>query len=137
MTKSKSSSSKKTTQMATTLIEIPYKAPPNYLGLLRKLSTLDTYDSIIDTMSSSKYKTLLTADAPIYLKTQREFWENATLERQGEDIIAINCSLMGKTVKITPQSISEVFELDDQQGKNSFLKTNNKLIFLIEGMQMK
>ncbi|MFS7972202.1 hypothetical protein Hanom_Chr09g00841921 [Helianthus anomalus] len=108
--------------MDTTPIEIPYKAPHNYLGLLTKPGTIDTYDSIIDIMSSSKYKTLLIADAPIYLKTQREFWKNATLESQGEKVIAINSSIMGKKVKITPQLISEVFELDDLQGKTSFPK---------------
>ncbi|MFS8034253.1 hypothetical protein Hanom_Chr17g01579001 [Helianthus anomalus] len=53
--------------------EIPYKAPRNYLGLLTKPGTTETLDSIIDTMSASKYKTLLTVHAPIYLKTQREF----------------------------------------------------------------
>ncbi|MFS7995727.1 hypothetical protein Hanom_Chr12g01121341 [Helianthus anomalus] len=91
MTKSKSyvkstskSSSEKAPQMATTPIEIPYKAPHNYLGLLTKPSTIDIYDSIIDTMSASKYKTLLTADAPIYLKTQREFWEMLLLKNKAK-----------------------------------------------------
>ncbi|KAJ0845823.1 hypothetical protein HanRHA438_Chr15g0717991 [Helianthus annuus] len=74
--KSKSSSSsapKDATQMAVEPSEIPFKAPHNYLGILTKPSTDDTFNSIIDTLSASKYKTLLTADAPIYLQTQREF----------------------------------------------------------------
>ncbi|XP_022019402.1 DNA ligase 1-like [Helianthus annuus] len=84
-------------------------------------------------MSSSKYKTLLTEDAPIYLKTQREFWKNATLETQGETVTAINSSIMGKKVHITPQSILAVFELDDQQGKTYFPKIEYQNDFLERG----
>ncbi|KAJ0743857.1 hypothetical protein HanPI659440_Chr10g0380791 [Helianthus annuus] len=121
--KSKSSSSlssKKVTQKTTEPIKIPYKSPHNYLGLLTNPTTTRTFDSIIDILSVSKYKTLLTADAPIYQETQREFWKNATLESQGDTVIAINSSKQGKKVQITPQSISEVFKLDDQQGKTFF-----------------
>ncbi|MFS7985944.1 hypothetical protein Hanom_Chr11g01004621 [Helianthus anomalus] len=40
---------------------------------------------------------------------------------------------MGKKVKITPQSISEVFELDDLQGKTSFPKIEYQNDFLERG----
>ncbi|MFS7967218.1 hypothetical protein Hanom_Chr09g00783201 [Helianthus anomalus] len=73
-------------------------------------------------MSASKYKTLLIVDAPIYLKTQREFWKNCTLKYQGKTAIAISYSIKGVKVKITPQTLSEVFELNDLQGKTSFPK---------------
>ena len=114
MTKSKSSakSSKGASQKATST-EIPHKPSHNLLGLLTKPGNIDTFDSILDILNASKYKTLLTADAPIYLQTQREFWKNCTLDKQGEDVIAINSTLQKKAVRITPQSISEVFQLDD------------------------
>ncbi|MFS7969652.1 hypothetical protein Hanom_Chr09g00811691 [Helianthus anomalus] len=64
--------------------EIPFKDPHNYLGLLTKPTHTGTFNTIIDAMSSSKYKTLLTVDAPIFLKTQREFWKNASLESQNK-----------------------------------------------------
>ena len=105
MTKSKpsakptSKSSPKTASQKAISTEIPYKSSHNLLGLLTKPGTTDVFDSIITIMAKSKYKTLLTADSPIYLQTQREFWKNITLDKQGEDVIAINSSLMGKAVK--------------------------------------
>ena len=125
MTKSKSSakSSKGASQKATST-DIPHKPSHNLLGLLTKPGHIDTFDSILDLLNASKYKTLLTADAPIYLQTQREFWKNCILEKQGKDVIAINSSLQKKAVRITPQSISEVFQLADQEGKDSFPKTS-------------
>ncbi|MFS7962350.1 hypothetical protein Hanom_Chr08g00725631 [Helianthus anomalus] len=100
--------------------KIPFKAPHNYLGLLTKATHTETFDSIIDTMSSSKYKTFLTSDAPIYMKTQREFWKNAKLQTKDKTPLAITSSIKGISVTITPQTISEVFELDDLAGKTSF-----------------
>ncbi|MCQ7285348.1 hypothetical protein NP026_23615, partial [Salmonella enterica] len=134
MTKSKSSakSSKGASQKATST-EIPHKPSHNLLGLLTKPGNIDTFDSILDMINASKYKTLLTVDAPIYLQTQREFWKNCTLDKQGETVIAINSSIQGKTIQITPQSISEVFKLDDQQGKTSFPKNELKTDFLERG----
>ncbi|KAJ0939962.1 hypothetical protein HanRHA438_Chr02g0067251 [Helianthus annuus] len=132
MTKSKSSASKGASQKATST-DIPHKPSHNLLGLLTKPGNIDTFDSILDIINASKYKTLLTADAPIYLQTQREFWENATLEKQGKDVIAINSTLQKKAVRITPQSISEVFQLDDLQGKDSFPKSELKIDFIERG----
>ena len=108
-----SSTTADATQMAAETPEIRYKAPHNYVGILTKPTDNHTFDSILDILSASKYKTLITADAPIYLDTQREFWKNATLEKQGDIIVAINSSIQGKKVKISPKSISEIFKLDD------------------------
>ena len=107
MTKSKlsakpSSKSSKTASQKATTTEIPFKKSHNLLGLLTKPGTTDVFDSIITIMAKSKYKTLLTADAPIYLATQREFWKNATLEKQGDIATAIQSSIKGKAVHITP-----------------------------------
>ncbi|MFS7995871.1 hypothetical protein Hanom_Chr12g01123151 [Helianthus anomalus] len=134
MTKSKSSakSSKEASQKAIST-EIPHKPSHNLLGLLTKPGTIDTFDSILDMLNASKYKTLLTVDAPIYLQTQREFWKNCILEKQGEDIIAINSTLQKKAVRITPQSISEVFQLNDLQGKDSFPKNELNIDFIERG----
>ncbi|KAF5805571.1 hypothetical protein HanXRQr2_Chr05g0210941 [Helianthus annuus] len=123
--KSKPSSSSTTadaTQMVAETTEIRYKAPHNYVGILTKPTDNHTFDSILDILSASKYKTLITADAPIYLDTQREFWKHATLEKQGDIIAAINSSIQGKKVNISPKSISETFKLDDLNGKTSFTK---------------
>ncbi|MFS7918399.1 hypothetical protein Hanom_Chr03g00200551 [Helianthus anomalus] len=142
MTKSKSkskskpkspSSSNEVAQTAEETFDLPYKAPHNYLGILTKPTTVDTFNSILDTISASKYKTLLIADAPIYQETQREFWRNVTLEKQDGVIKAINSSIKGKTIQITPQSISEVFKLNDQKGKISFSKDELKNDFLNRG----
>ncbi|KAJ0522948.1 hypothetical protein HanIR_Chr10g0488331 [Helianthus annuus] len=108
--------------MAAETPEIRYKAPHNYVGILTKPTDNHTFDSILDILSASKYKTLITADAPIYLDTQREFWKNATLEKQGDIIAAINSSIQGKKVNISPKSISKTFKLDDLNGKTSFIK---------------
>ncbi|KAJ0615033.1 hypothetical protein HanIR_Chr02g0069361 [Helianthus annuus] len=134
MTKSKSSAkaSKGASQKATSA-DIPHKPSHNLLGLLTKPGNIDTFDSILDILNASKYKTLLTANAPIYLQTQREFWKNCILEKQGEDIIAINSTLQTKAVRITPQSISEVFQLADQDGKDSFPKNELKTDFIERG----
>ncbi|KAJ0588364.1 hypothetical protein HanIR_Chr04g0173811 [Helianthus annuus] len=142
MTKPKSKSKSKpsssstptdATQMAVETTKIRYKAPHNYVGILTKPTTDNTFDSIIDILSASKYKTLITADAPIYLQTQREFWKNATLEKQGDIITAINSSIQGKKVQISPQSISEIFKLDDLKGKTSFSKDELKKDFINRG----
>ena len=132
MTKSKSSSSKRASQKATST-DIPHKPSHNLLGLLTKPGNIDTFDSILNMLNVSKYKTLLTVDAPIYLQTQREFWKNCTLEKQGEDVIAINSTLQKKAVRITPQSISEVFQLADQEGTDSFPKKRVKIDFIERG----
>ncbi|MFS7997629.1 hypothetical protein Hanom_Chr12g01144011 [Helianthus anomalus] len=116
---------------------LPYKTPHNYLGLLEKPSHTETFNSIIDALSSSKYKTLLTYDAPIYLDTQQEFWKNAKLETKDKKPLAITSSIKGISVKITPQTILEVLELDVFKVKLLSLKQSIKLIFLREGMKRK
>ncbi|MFS7919219.1 hypothetical protein Hanom_Chr03g00210191 [Helianthus anomalus] len=78
MTNSKSSAkptskSSKTASEKATSTEIPFKKSHNLPGLLTKPGSTDVFDSIITIMAKSKYKTLLTADAPIYLATQRSF----------------------------------------------------------------
>ncbi|MFS7919885.1 hypothetical protein Hanom_Chr03g00217871 [Helianthus anomalus] len=89
------------------------KHPHNYLCTLEKSSKNTDFHSIIDALSSSKYKTLLTCNAPIYQDTQRDFWANAKLEIQDKKAWAISSEVGGILVPITPQTISEVF-LDER-----------------------
>ncbi|MFS7951633.1 hypothetical protein Hanom_Chr07g00597401 [Helianthus anomalus] len=85
------------------------KNPHNYLCTLEKTSNTKDFHSIIDAFSSSKYKTLLTCNAPIYQDTLQDFWKNAKLEVQDKKPWAITSKVGGILVSITPQSISEVF----------------------------
>ncbi|MFS7892835.1 hypothetical protein Hanom_Chr13g01208351 [Helianthus anomalus] len=61
-------------------MDLALKTPHHYLCTLEKTSQNTTFLYVIDSLSSSKYKNLLTYNAPIYLDTQREFWKNAKLE---------------------------------------------------------
>ncbi|MFS7963376.1 hypothetical protein Hanom_Chr08g00737351 [Helianthus anomalus] len=98
MTKSSAKSSSKDASQKAIPTAIPHKVSHNLLGLLTKPGHIDTFDSILNLLNATKYKTLLTADAPIYLQTQREFWKNCILEKQGENVIAITSTLQKKAV---------------------------------------
>ncbi|MFS7978728.1 hypothetical protein Hanom_Chr10g00918871 [Helianthus anomalus] len=98
------------------------KHPHNYFCTLEKTSKNTDSHSVIDTLSSSKYKTLLTCNAPIYQDTLQDFWANANLEIQDKKPWAISSKVGGVLVPITPQTISEVFQMNDGAGKTSFPK---------------
>ncbi|MFS7961961.1 hypothetical protein Hanom_Chr08g00721081 [Helianthus anomalus] len=123
----------KTTPKEATKIEIPYKWSHNYLGIFEKLSDIRTFDSIIDTLSSTKYKTLLNCNATVNINTQREFWKNVTLEKVDKKVVAINSTIKGVKITITCQAICEVFELNDLECKNSFPKTAYQRNFIERG----
>ncbi|MFS7961364.1 hypothetical protein Hanom_Chr08g00714131 [Helianthus anomalus] len=96
------------------------KNPHNYMCTLEKTSQNTDFHSVIDAFSSSKLKTLLTCNAPIYQETLRKFWKNAKVQVQDKTLLT---SEVGKIlVYITPQTISEVFEMNDHTGNNSFPK---------------
>ncbi|MFS7945083.1 hypothetical protein Hanom_Chr06g00519811 [Helianthus anomalus] len=94
----------------------------NYLCTLEKSSQNTDFHPIIDVLSSSKYKTLLTCNAPIHQETLREFWKNAKLQTQDKKAWVITSKVGEVLVSITPQTISEVFQMNDIIGKNSFSK---------------
>ncbi|MFS7996313.1 hypothetical protein Hanom_Chr12g01128471 [Helianthus anomalus] len=56
-------------------MELIIKHPHNYLCTFEKTYKNTEFHSIIDTLSSSKYKTLLTCDASISQDTLRDFWK--------------------------------------------------------------
>ncbi|MFS7947011.1 hypothetical protein Hanom_Chr06g00543001 [Helianthus anomalus] len=103
-------------------MDLIIKHPHNYLYTFEKTSKNTDFHSIIDALSSSKYKTLLTCNAPIYQDTLRDFWANANLEIQDKNPWAISSKVGGVLVPITPQTISRVFQMNDLAGKTFFPK---------------
>ncbi|KAM0034649.1 hypothetical protein Hdeb2414_s0015g00437321 [Helianthus debilis subsp. tardiflorus] len=97
-------------------MDLPFKILNNYVSTLAKTSKNTGFHSVIDALSSSKYKTLLTCNETIYVDTQRELWKNAKLETKDKKTLAITSSIRGIPVVITPQTISEVFEINDLTG---------------------
>ena len=77
---------------------------------------------MIDVLTSSKYKVILTADAPIFQETLRDFWANANIEEQNNVAVSITSKVGGESVAITPSTISTTFEVYDLAGKTSFPK---------------
>ena len=55
---------------------------------------------MIDVLTSSKYKVILTADAPIYEETLRDFWANANIEEQNNEPFSITSKVGGELVAI-------------------------------------
>ncbi|MFS7926519.1 hypothetical protein Hanom_Chr04g00297991 [Helianthus anomalus] len=98
------------------------KHPHNYLCTFEKTYKNTDFHSIIDVLSSSKYKKLLTADAPIYQDTLHDFWANATIEEQNNEPNGITSKVERELVAITPTTISTTFEINDLAGKTSFPK---------------
>ncbi|MFS7945441.1 hypothetical protein Hanom_Chr06g00524351 [Helianthus anomalus] len=94
----------------------------NYLCTLEKSSKHTNFHSIINALSSSKFKTLLTCNAPIYQDTLRDFWANAKHEILDRKALAISSEVGGILVPITPQTISEVFQMNDLASKTTFTK---------------
>ncbi|MFS7967450.1 hypothetical protein Hanom_Chr09g00785891 [Helianthus anomalus] len=82
------------------------KNPHNYLCTLEKTSKNKDFHSIIDDLSSSKYKTLLTCNTLIYPDTLHDFWKNAKLEVQDKKPWTITSKVGEILVSITPQTIS-------------------------------
>ncbi|MFS8002023.1 hypothetical protein Hanom_Chr13g01197201 [Helianthus anomalus] len=81
----------------------------NYLRTLEKSSQNTDIHPIIEALASSKYKTLLTCNAPIQQETLREFWKNAQLQTQGKKAWGITSKVGEVLVSVTPQTILEVF----------------------------
>ncbi|MFS7918118.1 hypothetical protein Hanom_Chr03g00197101 [Helianthus anomalus] len=109
------------------------KHPHNYQFTFEKTDKNTEFHSIIDTLSSSKYKTLLTADAPIYQDTLRDFWANAEVQKQDKKPWGITSKVGGVLLAITPANISETFQMDDLAGKTSFPKSEYQVDLIERG----
>ncbi|MFS7934708.1 hypothetical protein Hanom_Chr05g00394901 [Helianthus anomalus] len=76
--------------------------PHNYLHIFEKTDKNTIYHSIIDVLTSLKYKAILTANAPIYQDTRCDFWANAEIQEQKKVPYAITSKVGGTLVAITP-----------------------------------
>ncbi|MFS7965742.1 hypothetical protein Hanom_Chr09g00765741 [Helianthus anomalus] len=113
------------------------KHPYNYLCNVENTSKKKDFHSIIDTLSSSKYKNLLNCNAPIYQDTLRDLWNHAKLEIQDKKPWAFSSEVDGILVSITPQTISEAFQMNDQAGKTSFPKDEYQTDLIERGYEGK
>ena len=71
------------------------KKSHNYVAIFEKTENNTLYHSMIDVLTSSKYKVILTADAPIFQETLRDFWANANIEEQNNVAISITSKVGG------------------------------------------
>ncbi|MFS7916605.1 hypothetical protein Hanom_Chr03g00179191 [Helianthus anomalus] len=94
----------------------------NYLAIFEKTEKNSLYHPMMDVLTSSKYKAILTADAPIYQETLRDFWANTNIEEQNNVAFSITSKVGGESVAITPTTISTTFGVNDLVGKTSFPK---------------
>ncbi|KAF5822412.1 hypothetical protein HanXRQr2_Chr01g0026181 [Helianthus annuus] len=85
---------------------------------------------------SSKYKTILTTNAPIHQETHREFWVNDKIQSQKKVPYAIKSKVRETLVQISPSSISTMFGLNDLAGKTSFEKYELHADFIERGMMV-
>src|ERR1044071_6756219 len=105
-------------------MDLQAKATHNYLPYLVKTNDNTPFHSTIDIILQSKYLTILTADAPIYLDTLQEFWLNVEFLLQDKNPTTIISKIGETNVAITPQLISTTFSLNDLSGNDSFPKAD-------------
>ncbi|MFS7978768.1 hypothetical protein Hanom_Chr10g00919331 [Helianthus anomalus] len=98
------------------------KNPHNYLPIFEKTSKNTSFHSIIDILTSSKDKAVLTADAPVHTETLRQFWANAEIQYEDNKPVTITSKVGKSPVRISPSTISTTFSLDDLVGKTNFEK---------------
>src|ERR1043165_2567131 len=99
-------------------MDLQAKATHNYLPYLVKTYENTPFHSTIDIILQSKYLTILTVDAPIYLDTLQEFWLNAEFLLQDKKPSSIISKIGETNIVITPQLISSTFSLNDLAGKD-------------------
>ncbi|MFS7976359.1 hypothetical protein Hanom_Chr10g00891561 [Helianthus anomalus] len=98
------------------------KNPHNYLTIFEKTSKYTSFHSIINLLTSSKYKSILTTDAPVHTETLRQFWFNAEIESEDNNTVTITSKVRKSVVRISPSTISTTFALDNLGGKTNFDK---------------
>src|ERR1044071_8135704 len=103
-------------------MDLQAKATHNYLPYLVKTNENVPFHTTIDIILNSKYLTILTADAPIYIDTLQEFWLNAEVLLHDKKPTTIISKIGETNIAITPQLISTTFSLNDLSGKDSFPK---------------
>src|ERR1044071_466790 len=103
-------------------MDLQAKATHNYLPYLVKTDENVPFHTTIDIILNSKYLTILTADAPIYLDTLQDSWLNAEFLLQDKKPTTIISKIGETNVTITPQLISTTFSLNDLSSNDSFPK---------------
>ncbi|MFS8020995.1 hypothetical protein Hanom_Chr16g01422291 [Helianthus anomalus] len=98
------------------------KNPHNYHPIFEKTSKNTSFQSIIDLLTSSKYKSILTVVAPVHTETLRQFWFNTEIESENNNPVAITSKVGKSVIRISPFTISTTFALDDLGGKTNFEK---------------
>ena len=78
----------------------------NQTAYLEKEEKWPQYDDIIDTIVKSNYHTTFTISPPIHVETLNEFWANAETTIVNDEVIAIKSTINGKTMAITPDTLS-------------------------------
>ncbi|MFS7979573.1 hypothetical protein Hanom_Chr10g00929301 [Helianthus anomalus] len=58
------------------------KKPHYYFPIFENTDKNTSYHSIIDVLTSSNYKAILTANTPIYQDTLHDFWANTEIQPQ-------------------------------------------------------
>ncbi|MFS8033638.1 hypothetical protein Hanom_Chr17g01571901 [Helianthus anomalus] len=111
------------------------KHPHNYLPLFEKIDKNTSFHLIIDVLTSSKYKAILTTNAPIYPHTLRDFWANPEIQSEKKVPYAITSKVGEKLVQISPSSISTTFGLNNQARKTSFEKQELHAEFIKRGYE--
>ncbi|MFS7937503.1 hypothetical protein Hanom_Chr05g00428321 [Helianthus anomalus] len=84
------------TYFSSLIIALQYKTPHNYLLNFEKTNKNTPFHSITDVLTSSKYNTILIADAPIHVDTLWQFWANVEVQSQNKKPFGI-MSKAGKT----------------------------------------
>ncbi|MFS7910669.1 hypothetical protein Hanom_Chr02g00108941 [Helianthus anomalus] len=111
------------------------KTPHNYQQYLGQHSKNTDFHPIIDIINSSKNLNILTADAPIYISTLREFWENAKLSLQNKKPFLITSTVNKGHMEITTESISTIFHLEDMTCMETYSKNELQAKFIERGYE--
>ncbi|MFS7967698.1 hypothetical protein Hanom_Chr09g00788791 [Helianthus anomalus] len=110
------------------------KSSHNYLPYLFKHDKNTDFHSVIDILTSSKYHTTLTINAPVYLDNLREVWANADFLLKNKKPFTFISKVTRKHTQITPQSISTTFNLNDMVGMESVPKNDLHNEFIERGI---
>ena len=112
--------SKANTKPASSTLNLLLKTPHNYTAILEETESNSRYHSTIRLLKESKFNEMLTARAPIYEGSLRQLWENAEVHSTKGVPYVIISRVGGTVIKITPQSISQVFKLNDMSHPVTF-----------------
>src|ERR1043165_441790 len=118
-------------------MDLQAKATHNYLPYLVKTDENTPFHSTIDIILQSKYLTILTADAPIYLDTLQEFWLNAEFLLQEKSLLPLSQKLERQVSSLPLNSYPQPSHLMTCQVKTLSLKQSFTQSFRKGGMMLR